>query len=258
MIKRLQSKLSLAGLVVLSLLMGCNARLPGQPSEAERWRAPADISDFSELYTQNCAGCHGLEGKLGAARPLNDPLYLSFVPDEELRQVISQGRPGTNMPAFSQQAGGLLTDRQVDLIVSGMRSAWSRPDDFKGVQLPSYSANATPASTQGFSTEESSASSSESGDALRGASTYQTYCARCHGTNGTGGSAGSIVDPSFLNLVSDQGLRTTVVVGRSDLGKPDWRSNVPGRPMSPQEIDAIVAWLVAQRQLPRAATARVK
>jgi mono/diheme cytochrome c family protein len=258
MIKRLQSKLSLAGLVALSLLMGCNARLPGQPSEAERWRAPADISDFSELYTQNCAGCHGLGGKLGAARPLNDPLYLSFVTDEELRQVISQGRPGTNMPAFSQQAGGLLTDRQVDLIVSGMRSAWSRPDDFKGVQLPSYSANATPTSTPGFSTEESSASSSESGDAPRGASTYQTYCTRCHGTNGAGGSAGSIVDPNFLNLVSDQGLRTTVVVGRSDLGKPDWRSNVPGRPMSPQEIDAIVAWLVAQRQLPRAATARVK
>jgi cytochrome c oxidase cbb3-type subunit 3/ubiquinol-cytochrome c reductase cytochrome c subunit len=48
--------------------------------------------------------------------------------------------------------------------------------------------------------------------------------------------------------VSDQGLRTTVVVGRSDLGKPDWRSNFPGHPMSPQEIDAIVAWLVAHRK----------
>src|SRR5258707_8318220 len=58
MMKRLQTKFSLAAIVALSLLMGCNARLPGQPTEAERWRAPADISDFSELYTQNCAGCH--------------------------------------------------------------------------------------------------------------------------------------------------------------------------------------------------------
>jgi cytochrome c oxidase cbb3-type subunit 3 len=219
-----------AGVVGISLLMGCNGRLPGQPTEAERWRAPNDVSDFSELYTKNCAGCHGIAGKLGAARPLNDPLYLSFVPDNALRQVISQGSSGTNMPAFSQQAGGALTDRQIELLISGMRAAWSKPEDFKGVEIPSYSATAT------------------SGDAPSGAGAYQTYCASCHGPNGDGGSAGSIVDPNFLNLVSDQGLRTTVVVGRADLAKPDWRGNVPGHPMSAQEIDDVVAWLAAHRQ----------
>ena len=136
---RLDSRMQLS--CDLSLLMGCNARLPGKPTEADRWRAPADVSDFSELYTQNCAGCHGSDGKLGAARSLNDSLYLSFIPDDALKQVISQGRTGTNMPAFSQQAGGTLTDRQIELLVSGMRAAWARPDDFKGVQLPSYSAS---------------------------------------------------------------------------------------------------------------------
>ena len=230
----------LASIVALFLLTGCNARLPGKPTEADRWRAPADVSDFSELYTTNCAGCHGFAGKLGAARPLNDPLYLSFVPDDALRQVISQGRPGTNMPAFSQQAGGALTDRQIALLISGIRASWSKPEDFKGVQIPSYSA--TVPSAGGPS----------------GAATYQTYCARCHGSNGVTGSAGSIVDPNFLNLVSDQGLRTTVVVGRSDLGKPDWRSNLPGHPMSPQEIDAVVAWLASQRQTSSATAERIK
>ena len=222
--------LSLVGIISLFLLMGCSARLPGKPTEAERWRAPADVSDFSELYTQNCAGCHGNDGRLGAARSLNDSLYLSFIPDDALKQVISQGRNGTNMPAFSQQAGGTLTDRQIELLVSGMRASWSKPEDLKGVEIPSYSATAT------------------SGDAPSGAGTYQSYCASCHGSNGVGGSAGSIVDPNFLNLVSDQGLRTTIVVGRSDLGKPDWRSNVAGHPMSQQEIDAVVAWLASQRQ----------
>src|SRR5258705_5223373 len=223
------NRLSLAGIIYLFLLMGCNARLPGKPTEAERWRAPADVSDFTELYTQNCAGCHGSDGKLGAARSLNDSLYLSFIPDDALKQVISQGRNGTNMPAFSQQAGGTLTDRQIELLVSGMRAAWSKPNDFSAVEIPTYSA-------------------SGSGDAASGAQAYQTYCSGCHGSNGAGRSAGSIVDPNFLNLVSDQGLRTTVVVGRSDLGKPDWRSNVAGHPMSPQEIDAVVAWLASQRQ----------
>ena len=103
----------LAAIIAISFLMGCNARLPGKPTEADRWRAPADVSDFSELYTQNCAGCHGNDGKLGAARSLNDSLYLSFIPDDALKQVISQGRTGTNMPAFSQEAGGTLTDRQI-------------------------------------------------------------------------------------------------------------------------------------------------
>ena len=81
---------SLAGIIALFLLRGCNIRLPGQPTEAERWRAPSEISDFSQLYTQNCAGCHGADGQLGAARSLNDSLYLSFVTDDALKQVISQ------------------------------------------------------------------------------------------------------------------------------------------------------------------------
>ena len=145
------------------------------------------------------------------------------------------------MPAFSEQAGGHLTEKQIELLVSGVRSRWSKPDDFKGVDLPRYSDNETTGPSANSTTFEV-------GDATRGGTTYKTYCASCHGTNGDGGSAGSIVDPNFLNLVSDQGLRTTVVVGRADMGKPDWRGNVPGHPMSAQEIADVVAWLAAQRQ----------
>jgi mono/diheme cytochrome c family protein len=255
MIWRLQIGFAASVGLAITLLAGCSTRLPGQPTEADRWRAPADISDFSELYTQNCAGCHGNDGRLGAARPLNDPLYLSFVPDESLRQVISQGTPGTNMPAFSEQAGGQLTDRQIALLISGMRALWSKPEAFKGVEIPAYSASET---VTGKASDGSIVKVATSGDAPSGAQAYQTYCARCHGPNGAGGSAGSIVDPNFLNLVSDQGLRTTVVVGRSDLGKPDWRSNVADHPMSPQEIDAVVAWLASQRQASSATAERIK
>ena len=118
------------------------------------------------------------------------------------------------MPAFSQQAGGTLTDRQIELLVSGMRASWSKPEGFKGVEIPAYSASETvPYKASAGSIVNTSAS----GDAPSGARAYQTFCAQCHGPNGEGGSAGSIVDPNFLNLVSDQGLRTTVVVGRADM-----------------------------------------
>jgi len=255
MIARLQIGLAASVGLAIALLAGCSARLPGQPNEAERWRAPNEITDFNQLYAQNCTGCHGVGGKLGAARSLNEPLYLAFVTDDTMRQVIAKGRAGTNMPAFSERAGGHLTDPQIELIVNGMRAHWSKPDDFKGVDLPRYSVDetatpATPATKSGPSAAVSndiSAKTSQTGDASRGAGTYKTFCASCHGANGEGGSAGSIVDPNFLNMVSDQGLRTTVVVGRADMGKPDWRGNVPGHPMSAQEISDVVAWLSAHR-----------
>ena len=249
MIARSMIGIGAIGLAV-TLLAGCNTRLPGQPTEAERWRAPAEITDFNQLYTQNCAGCHGVGGKLGAARPLNDPLYLAFVTDDAMREAISKGRVGTNMPAFSEQAGGHLTDQQIELIVTGMRAQWSRSDDVKGIQLPRYNVDetATASGQSAVSSNDISTKTFLTGDASRGAATYKTYCSSCHGTNGDGGSAGSIVDPNFLNLISDQGLRTTVVVGRADIGKPDWRGNVPGHPMSAQEIDDVVAWLAAHRR----------
>ena len=49
------------------------------------------------------------------------------------------------------------------------------------------------------------------------------------------------MDGTYLALVSDQGLRTTVIAGRPDLGAPDWRGNVRGKTMTSQEISDVVA-----------------
>ena len=68
------------------------------------------------------------------------------------------------------------------------------------------------------------------------------------GPAGRGGQkASAITDGSFLALVTDQYLRTIVIVGRPELGAPDWCANVPGKPMSDQEITDVVAWLASKR-----------
>src|SRR5215813_2332823 len=219
----------------LSWASGCR-RLPGKPSEADRWVAPSEIADFDHLYRQNCAGCHGPDGRFGAARPLNDPLYLNFIGQEDLRQVIQQGVPSTSMPAFGQKFGGPLTDAQVELLADQIRSRWAKPEEFKQVKLPPYSQS------------EAIATGTAPGDPQHGASLYIAYCSECHGTDGRGGkSSGSIVDPNFLKLVSDQSLRTTVIVGRQNIGEPDCRANTNGQPMSAQEVSDVVAWLASQR-----------
>jgi hypothetical protein len=47
--------------------------------------------------------------------------------------------------------------------------------------------------------------------------------------------------------VSNQHLRITVIVGLPGLGAPDWRADVPGKPMSHQDVSDVVAWLTAAR-----------
>ncbi len=215
------------GLGALLAIAGCD--LPGKPTAADIVRRPSDNLDPVALYNQNCAGCHGAEGKLGPAPPIGDPVYLAIVDDDTLRQVISKGRPGTPMSAFAQSEGGMLTSKQVDAIVQGIRKRWGKPDVLQGVTAPSYAAKAA-------------------GSPQKGAAAFGTYCASCHGANGSGSDkVGSIVNSHYLTLITDQGLRTITIIGRPDFNAPDWRGNVPGHPMTDQQITDVVAWLASQR-----------
>jgi mono/diheme cytochrome c family protein len=209
-------------------LSGCGTP-HGQPRPGSETIAPSAVMDFKTLYSSNCAGCHGEDGRGGAAIAVGDPVYLALADDAAVRNVIVRGVPGTAMPAFAQSSGGMLTDGQIDVIVRDMRSRWSRPGILDGANPPSYAAKST-------------------GDAQRGEGVYATFCQGCHGPGGRGGPKGSnITNGSFLALVSDQGLRTAVIAGRPELGAPDWRGDVPGKPMSEQDVTDVVAWLASQR-----------
>ena len=210
------------------LVSGCGSP-HGQPRKGSETIAPNEVSEFSTLYGENCAGCHGAEGKGGAALALASPVYLAIADNTAIRKVIASGVRGTAMPAFAESSGGMLTDKQIDVITNGIRARRSQPGSLDAANPPSYTARST-------------------GDARRGEAAYKTYCESCHGPGGSGGAKGSsITDDSFLALVSDQGLRTVIITGRPELGAPDWRGNVPGRPMSEQEVTDVVAWLASQR-----------
>jgi cytochrome c oxidase cbb3-type subunit 3 len=214
---------------VLSLLLsGCSSP-HGQPRGNSEAVAPNQVSDFATLYSQNCAGCHGAQGQGGAAIALADPVYLAIVDENSLHKVIANGVRRTSMPAFAQSAGGMLTDKQIDVITGGILSHWARKGILDGANPPSYSAR-TP------------------GNVAQGELVYATYCASCHGLEGRGGPKGSaITNDSFLALASDQALRTIVITGRPELGAPDWRGNVPGKVMTDQEITDVVTWLASHR-----------
>jgi cytochrome c oxidase cbb3-type subunit 3 len=215
-------------LAVLLALAGCSS-LPGKPQPGLEVPRPDSVLNPLVLYSANCAGCHGAGGKYGPAMAFSDPLYLAIVDDDTLRSTISKGRPGTAMSAFAQKEGGMLTDEQINSIIRGIRERWGKANALDGVVAPPYAAKAP-------------------GNGARGEAVYATFCASCHGSNGKGGpKAGSVTNPAYLSLISDQGLRTIVITGRPDFDAPDWRDNVPGHPMTDQEISDVVAWLSSQR-----------
>jgi cytochrome c oxidase cbb3-type subunit 3/ubiquinol-cytochrome c reductase cytochrome c subunit len=215
------------GALVLIALAGCD--LPGKPKAGPEVPRPEDVLAFKTLYGANCAGCHGENGQNGAATALANPEYQSLIDDASLREVIAKGEKGTLMPAFAQENGGMLTDGQIDALIEGMRESWRKQDVFGGEAPPPYKA-------------------SHAGDAAKGQAVYSIACARCHGTSAQQpGQAGSILDGSFLALINEQKLRTTMIAGRPDIGEPDWRGHIPGRSMTDDEITNLSAWLMAQR-----------
>jgi cytochrome c oxidase cbb3-type subunit 3/ubiquinol-cytochrome c reductase cytochrome c subunit len=210
---------------------------PGKPGPEPEVGRPEQLSSFAPLYRQNCAGCHGANGRGGASISLANPIYLATAGADNIKRITSGGVKGTMMPGFSRQAGGMLTDQQIDILAKGMVETWGRPGAIAGATAPTYQSNSP-------------------GNAAQGEKAFATFCARCHGADAAGASldktnpAGSLADPAYLALLSDQSLRTTIIAGEPEQNMPDWRSDLTGsgaRAMTDQEITDTVAWLAGHR-----------
>jgi mono/diheme cytochrome c family protein len=254
--------------VLAALGPGCD--LSGRPNLADRPVRADEVEDFGTLYAMRCAGCHGADGTLGPAPPLNDPIFLAIVPDAELLRVITEGRIVTPtqkspMPGFrlsksatlteaqvkawaelkeeshadpKQQA--MLTATQVKVLAEGIKQHWEAAAPAGGL-VPPYLAPATAAR-----------GNKEEGDRVFGRA-----CAGCHGSQGQGGKngeqqVGAINNPAVLALISDQALRRYAITGRPDLGMPAFDGKAGRspdfRPLTSAEISDLVALLAEWRR----------
>jgi cytochrome c oxidase cbb3-type subunit 3/ubiquinol-cytochrome c reductase cytochrome c subunit len=221
--------------IACPLVIGCD-RIHGRLGPGPDVARPEAVLDFHTLYRNNCAACHGVGGKNGAAISLANPVYLSVAGEKNIERVIADGVPNKLMPSFAQSAGGMLTDRQVAVIAQGLLSEWKKSDVVATQSDPAYSATLP-------------------GKPEDGQQAFLRHCARCHGATGEGSSGdpktgigrmGSIVDPTYLALVSDQYLRSIIIAGRPDQGMPDWRGD-SSQPLTDQQVTDIVAWLGSKR-----------
>jgi cytochrome c oxidase cbb3-type subunit 3 len=206
-------------LTLAAVLAISSCEVPGYRAAQERVIRPSEVARFDVLYAQNCSACHGAKGEGALTVGIGSPVYLAIAEDSTIRDTIRKGRRGTPMSAFAQGEGGMLTDAQIEILVRGIRQRGGQ--DLAIVSPPPYA-------------------STRAGDTAHGKQVFTESCARCHG-------AGNIVGPSYLSLVTDQHLRTVIIVGMPNLGMPDWRGY--SKPLSDAEITDVVAWLAGLRNV---------
>jgi len=226
--------------------------------------------EFTALYSQHCAGCHGADGKLGPAPPLNDPLFRAIVPEEELNSILTKGRNKTLMPAFARENGGMLTAAQIQVLVKEIKGIPYKLVEKQegGVAKLVVVADAggtspkwgipgkPPAGLPTYREPSASSNDSSAGDKAKGAVVFARACAVCHGSHGQGIGEGSAArrilnDPVFLALTSNQALRRFAITGRPDLGMPGYAGARPGSPdfapLTDREVTDLVALLASWR-----------
>jgi cytochrome c oxidase cbb3-type subunit III len=135
------------------------AYLPAQ-TKSPGTRAPQRTSQLGRsTFNNSCAACHGLDGR-GSDKGVNisGSARVKHLTDAQLSQLISEGIPGTGMPAFRTLGPG-----QLRAVVGYIRSL------------------------QGKSETET-----VSGDAKRGKEIFfgKGACSSCHTVSGEGGFMG--------------------------------------------------------------------
>ena len=91
-IQKLRRRLVLIGsILAITLIQSC-----GDSDEPTVETSKSPQEEAKDLYTLNCASCHGMDGKLGGSG--SKDLSKSTLSDREMIHIITNGK--NNMPAM--------------------------------------------------------------------------------------------------------------------------------------------------------------
>lgn len=112
--------------------------LPIRAGTQADWHKEESVRRGALLYANNCRTCHGNKGEGGIGPTLNkdefknqDPLVLA-ANVELLTRTLECGRAGTLMPAWLNENGGALNERQIEHLVNLITAPGTEVDEETG------------------------------------------------------------------------------------------------------------------------------
>jgi mono/diheme cytochrome c family protein len=214
---------------------------------------PEQIAQGQDLYSINCAECHGADGEGGIIQGVaglegfnmktihsQDEMYTRS--DETLAEIIAYGQPDLGMQPFGKTYGGALSPTEIDSLVAFMRYTW---DD--RAELPAGAISSIPALNAG---------EVPSWD-VHIQPLVKRYCISCHQAGkqndnylmtsydemlNTGDNAPLITagDPESLLLKLINGQQ-----GTDPLTGTVIRQMPPTKLLDPQYMDMLIRWVMA-------------
>ncbi|PLR99901.1 c-type cytochrome [Bacillus sp. T33-2] len=190
------------------------------PAEFRSKEELASINQGQKLYTQLCSACHGQsgkgEGKL-AGTAINNQHFLSTFSDKDIHNQIKFGRREGSMPEY----GSILTDKQLDSLVSFIRSWQTKPLELE-------------------------APTALDGNPSNGKRLYSLYCSNCHGNTGSGlkSTGSALAHPNFLKYTNDEQIWISVAYGRQETRMGPSLKGLDGvRQLEKQQISDITTYI---------------
>ena len=153
-------------------------------SSQELARDPGALAIGRNLFANNCAACHGSDGRGARGFPnLTDGDWLWGGTPETIETSIAQGRMGVMAPW-----GEILGPKGVDDAAAFVLSLSGRKAD--------------------------------QGDVAAGRTHFMTYCVACHGAEGKGNQdlgAANLTDNIWLHGGTPERIRETIATGRQNV-----------------------------------------
>ncbi len=213
---------------------------PGRQESARQRQLDEAVGRGAELYTLQCAVCHGPAGE-GDIGPALKGITLEAV---ELEKTIARGIAGTAMPAMSQEDGGPLKSHQMkDLGVFILNWDQSRivsppiPAPAPAPAEPEPAAEPAPPPAPVPLPAPAPGPAPPPGVATVAADElYTEKCAVCHGDKrqGVSGLAPEL-SPDSLERLDHAEIRDILLNGRPGTAMPPFKAA-----LSQEEIDALV------------------
>lgn len=188
----------------------------------------------TDLYANNCVVCHGALGEGIGDNPALNNEALRLMSETDIYKVVSRGRDNTLMAAWGVEEGGILSNHQIQSIVTLIQQA-----NWEYVEARVAELGLTPPELIKMEvSEEMLQTLAELPDGERlnsGLVLYAENCSACHGANGAGTIIAPAIDSPELRATPQDELIDLVSSGVPGTLMAGWQDN-----LAPEQITSVV------------------